>query len=77
MVRLIGLVAKMTQPDFAGGANGRPPQSQDAIQAAAEAKAIIRNKDNPMYKAYHSGDADALAHVDQLMKKAYPGSLEI
>jgi len=77
MIKLIGLVAKMTQPDFAGGANGKTPQGQDAITAAAEAQDIIRNKKNPKYEAYHRGDPEVAAQVDQLMKKGYPGTLEI
>lgn len=45
--------------------------------AAIEAQDIIRNKENPKYAAYHRGDAEVAAYVDQLMKKAYPGTLEI
>jgi len=75
MVKLIGMVAKMTQPDFGGQANGH--MSQDAMTAASEAKDIIRNKQNPKYEAYHRGDPDVAAYVDSLMKKGYPGTLEI
>ena len=42
-----------------------------------EAQDIIRNKENPKYKAYHQGDPDVSAYVESLMKKGYPGTLEI
>jgi len=42
-----------------------------------EAKDIIRNKENPKYKAYHQGDPDVTEYVNQLMKKGYPGTIEI
>ena len=75
MVKLIGLVAKMTSPDFSGQANGH--MSPDAQSAVTEAKDIIRNKQNPKYEAYHRGDPDVAAYVDSLMKKGYPGTVEI
>jgi hypothetical protein len=75
MVKLIGLVAKMTQPDFGGNANAF--SSPDGKAAALEAQDIIRNKENPKYKLYHNGDADVTAYVESLMKKGYPGTLEI
>jgi len=75
MVKLIGLVAKMTQTDFGGTANGAT--SHDGNAAVLEAKDIIRNKENPKYKAYHQGDPDVTEYVNQLMKKGYPGTIEI
>jgi len=51
--------------------------STDAKTAATEANDIIRNKANPKYEAYHRGDKEVGAYVEQLMKKAYPGTLEI
>lgn len=75
MVKLIGLVAKMTQPDFGGNATAF--SSPDGKAAALEANDIIRNKENPKYKAYHAGDPDVSAYVESLMKKGYPGTLEI
>lgn len=52
-------------------------QNQDAMAAAAEANSIIRDKANPKYAAYHKGDKDVQAYVEQLMKKGHPGTLEI
>ena len=45
--------------------------------ALVEANDIIRNKQNSKYEAYHRGDPAVTAYVEQLLKKAVPGTIEI
>ena len=75
IIKLIGLVAKMTQPDSAGFLGGA--QNQQMQDAEAEAKDIQNNKDNPKYQAYWAGRKDVVDYVNGLWEKAYPGQRRI
>jgi len=50
------------------------PMTPEARNAKAEADAIIMDKNNPRYEAFHRGDAEAHAYVQSLYKKADPGT---
>lgn len=63
--------------DFRGDGGRMEEKSAEGNAAAMEAKDIIRNKENPKHAAYHRGDPEVGAYVEQLMKKAHPGTLEI
>lgn len=43
------------------------------LSPAAQAKDIMTNPGNPQYARYQSGDAEVVAHVNALMKRAYGG----
>jgi len=45
--------------------------------AEQEATDIIKNKDNPKYKLFHSGDTATVNYVNSLWQKAYPGEVTL
>jgi hypothetical protein len=77
MVKLVNLVAQMTQPDFAGTVNGGTRMSADAQELIAEAKDIQNNKDNPKNKLYWANDKHTVDYVNSLWERAYPGETQI
>lgn len=70
IIKLINLIGKHMQPDFAGNIQGNTPEAKNAQN---EIESIMHDKNNPKNALWLKGDKATRAYVDDLWKQTTGG----